>query len=418
MRSLNCTGVQARAKMALVALSVVLGVACSGTSDHHADVAPVWSESEIGLIQSLSLDALPPPPPSPGNAVADQPAARQLGERLFFDPRFSSNGEISCASCHQSALHFTDGKVLGQGVGTSARHTMSAVGAAYSPWQFWDGRRDSLWAQALAPLEDPVEHGGNRMFYVRLFSELPEYREPYATLFGPLPDFSDPAQFPEHASPLGKAEWQAAWQEMTPASRDRVNRVFANMGKAIAAYERTLLPQRTRFDDFARSLGQAGSQEGVILNPAEQRGLRLFISGGRCIECHNGPLFTNNEFHNTGVLPPEGERPDLGRSLGLGQVLADPFNCLGDYSDAAPQQCQELRFVRKGMTLIAAFRAPSLRNAAYTAPYMHKGQIADLAAVLDHYNRAEQAAIGHNEAEPLGLDAAQLRDLEAFLRTL
>ncbi len=150
----------------------------------------------------------------------------------------------------------------------------------------------------------------------------------------------------------------------------------------------------------------------------EVLGLQLFIGEARCTECHNGPLLTNDEFHNTGVLSFPGELPDRGRVDGVREVVADEFNCLGDYSDDPARRCDELRYVRTGAELIGATRTPSLRNVSATGPYMHKGQVETLAEVLDHYNRAPDAMIGHNEAKPLGLSEPQLRRLEAFLRTL
>ena len=147
-------------------------------------------------------------------------------------------------------------------------------------------------------------------------------------------------------------------------------------------------------------------------------GLRLFIGKAGCINCHNGPLLTNNEFHNTGLVNSAGEIPDKGRVEGERLVRADPFNCAGKYSDGKANDCAELRFMRSGTELIGAMRTPSLRNLQSTGPFMHKGQVEHLSQVLDHYNRAPEAMIGHNEAEPLGLNDLELRQLEDFLNTL
>ena len=108
----------------------------------------------------------------------------------------------------------------------------------------------------------------------------------------------------------------------------------------------------------------------------------------------------------------------MGRNKILEQLRADPFNCVGPYSDAAAEQCAEFHFMRTGAELIGAMRTPSLRNLGGTAPFMHKGQIATLREVLEHYNDAPLALIGHNEATALGLSRRQLRQLEAFLLTL
>lgn len=385
-----------------------------------------WTDAELALIRSLQLDALPPLPPDPSNAVADVEAAAHLGHRLFFDTRLSADGSVSCASCHQPDRRFTDGLATAQAIGQSARNTMSLVGAAYSPWYYWDGRKDSQWAQALAPLEDPTEHGANRMRLARLVTQDATYRDLYAQVFGAPPDFAGSARFPTDAAPVAEPHLHAAWRRMRDADRELVNQVFANVGKALAAYQRKLVPGRARFDDYVASLARHeaanddthdASQPGVFTSD-ETAGLRLFIGEARCIECHNGPLFTNNEFHNTGLLPPRGSVPDQGRSRALATLRDDAFNCLGAYSDADAAYCGELTFMRTGPELIGAMRTPSLRNLGGTAPYMHKGQMPDLASVLAHYNAAPLALIGHNEAEPLGLSRRELQQLEAFLLTL
>lgn len=403
----------------LALVGLLLAAAAGWRLSTLAPPAP-WTDAEKDAIRSLWLGSLPPLPADPSNAVADDARAAALGERLFFDSRLSADGDIACASCHQPERRFTDGLRKGRGIGVSGRNTLSLVGSAYSPWQYWDGRRDSQWAQALAPLEDPAEHGFDRMRAARLLADDPHYRRDYEALFGPLPDFSDGARFPPAATPEGGAGLHEAWMGMAKEDRKLVNQAFANLGKAIAAFERLLLPEPARFDRYAAAvLGEDDAAPDRIFSAAEVKGLRLFIGEARCLECHNGPLFTNHEFHNTGILSFPGDLPDRGRSEGLRNVLRDPFNCLGPYSDAGPDDCLELRFVREnGIDLVGAFRTPSLRNLDGTAPYMHKGQLATLDDVLEHYNEAPQAMIGHNDAKPLNLTPRQLRHLKAFLQTL
>ena len=327
---------------------------------------------------------------------------------------------MSCATCHQPERQFTDGLPKGRGVALSARNTRSIIASAYSPWQYWDGRRDSLWAQALSPLEDPAEHGGNRMRYVRFIASDDDYRQRYESLFGALPDFSDRDRFPDDAAPAANSTLNDAWFEMAEEDRRLVNTVFANIGKAIAAYERLILPGRSRFDDYVGAISRGDDTLArELLTDQEVLGLQLYIDEARCTECHNGPLFTNNEFHNTGVLSFPGETPDRGRIDGVRKVKADPFNCLGDYSDDKNRSCAELEYVRTGAELLGATRTPSLRLLASTAPYGHKGQQERLADLLRQYNESPLAMIGHNEAEfPLGLSRRELRWLEAFLGTL
>ena len=356
--------------------------------------APQWTDDEVMMLRSLWLESLPELPADSSNAVADNPDAAAFGRQLFFDPRLSSNGGISCAICHQPVRRFTDGLQKGQGIGTSGRNTPSIVGVAYSPWMYWDGRRDSQWSQALSPLEDVNEHATDRVHVTRLIAEDSSYRAMYESIFGRLPDLS----------------------VVDTAS---VNGIFANIGKAIAAFERTVMPTSSRFDEYVGAVtGDDIPRQGEIFSEDEVWGLRLFIGEANCTQCHNGPLFTNHEFHNTGVISFPGEVPDKGRALGVREVLLQPFNCRGQYSDDPERLCAELEFVRTGVELVGAFKTPSLRNLENTAPFMHKGQIATLAEVLEHYNAAPDAMIGHNEAKPLGLSGRELMQLEAFLGTL
>jgi cytochrome c peroxidase len=198
-----------------------------------------------------------------------------------------------------------------------------------------------------------------------------------------------------------------------------VDSVFSNVGKAIAAFERTVMPTSARFDEYvAAVVNNDATRQEQIFSEDEVWGLRLFIGDANCTQCHNGPLFTNHEFHNTGVISFPGEVPDKGRAGGVREVLQQPFNCRGHYSDDPGRHCAELEFAKTGIELIGAFKTPSLRNLENTAPFMHKGQIATLGEVLEHYNAAPDAMIGHNEAKPLGLSSRELRQLEGFLATL
>ena len=377
-----------------------------------------WTDEEIVTLQNLWIGSLPALLPDPSNVYADNPQAAILGQKIFFDPRFSANNEISCATCHKPELMFTDGLPLSIGVGTMDRKSMTIIGTAYSPWQFWDGRKDSQWAQALAPLESPVEHGGTRMQYAHLIVD--HYQEDYEAIFGPLPDFSDSTRFPTKAGPVDDPNARAAWEGMSATDRDLVTQVFVNMGKAIAAYERLILPAPSRFDHYVEALLK--NDEPMMnsnMSSDEVAGLKLFIGRADCIQCHNGPLFTNNDFHNTGVPTREGLPIDIGRAAGVIKLLDDEFNCLSEWSDAKEQDCSELRFVvSEGEQLQGAFKPSTLRNIAETAPYMHAGQFATLEEVLQHYNHPPISPIGHNELEPLGLTNREIAQIIAFLTTL
>jgi cytochrome c peroxidase len=294
---------------------------------------------------------------------------------------------------------------------------MTVLGTAYSSWLFWDGRKDSQWAQALGPLENAAEHGGNRGMYAHLIAEL--YAAEYEAVFAPLPDLGDEARFPAMAGPVADPAARANWDAMSAADRDAVTQVYVNIGKAIAAFERGLVPGPSRFDRFVEAVLAGNSAGDAALTDDEIAGLRLFIGPAGCTNCHNGPLLTNQGFHNTGVPAVPGGEPDVGRGAGVGLVQADEFNCLSRWSDADQDDCVALRFLRDDAEAFAgAFKPPSLRNVSKTGPYMHAGQIASLIDVLRHYRAAPPAAVGRSELEPLDLTDAQLAQLEAFLRTL
>lgn len=372
-----------------------------------------WSEPQKSQLAELRWnDAAPPPDPS--NRFADDEAAARLGQRFFFDARFSANGNVACATCHLPQKDFQDGLPLGKGVGTTGRRTMPVTGAAHSPWLFWDGRKDSLWSQALGPLESSVEHGGDRVQYYRLVAGA--YREEYERVFGVLPAAN---ALPEHASPAYTDERWDAWTRLAPGDQDAVNRVFANVGKAIAAYERKVAPAASRFDRYVDAvLAGDGVRAAQAMDRDEVAGLRLFLGKASCTQCHNGPRFTNDDFANTGVSD-VGPAADVGRQLGGREVLQDEFNCLGAYSDARPEQCRELKALRAGDEHARhAFKVPSLRNVAARAPYMHAGQLTTLAAVVEHYDRAPRAATGHTELRPLQLTTEERGQLVRFLQAL
>ena len=220
------------------------------------------------------------------------------------------------------------------------------------------------------------------------------YRREYDRVFGKLPELS---------------------------TRDNVTRVFANMGKAIAAFERTITLDTTRFDRYvAAELAGRAHTPADSLTPEEEAGLRLFIGDANCVNCHNGARFTDDHFHNTGVpVSPLVPGVDSGRAVGARQVVADEFNCLSKFSDARPDQCSELRFaVVEGPELLRAYKTPSLRNVTERAPFMHAGQFKSIDEVLAHYNRADKAPFGKSELKRLKLKPRELRKIEAYLRTL
>jgi cytochrome c peroxidase len=404
-------------RLAFLAIAMLLTPAWAAPRDQ-------WSVQEAGTIASMQLKKAGLRPADPSNAYEQRTDAAALGRTLFNDPRLSRNGQVACASCHAADQQFQDGRQFGQGIATGKRRTMPVMGAAHSPFLFWDGRKDSLWSQALGPLEDAAEHGGNRVRYVQLVQA--HYREAYQQVFGALPAFGN---LPRDASPNGTDAERAAWAALPEASREAVNRVFANMGKAIAAYEAKVGYGESRFDRYAAATARGDAQGQLELNAQEVRGLRLFLGKGQCVTCHNGPQLTDHAFHNTGVPPVDPARPDRGRADGLRRLVQDEFNCLGRYSDAKPEQCGELQFLSAGdASQLAAFRTPSLRNVAERAPYMHGGQIATLEQVVQHYASSPKAVLGHSELaregekhadrQAIRLSVSDIQDLAAFLRSL
>ena len=375
-----------------------------------------WTKEERAMLRSLSLASLAPLDPDPSNRVSEDTAAARLGRRLFFDTRLSANGKVACATCHVPQQDFQDGRPLGVGVGTAGRRTMPVAGTAHSPWQFWDGRADSQWSQALGPLESPAEHGGDRVQYAHVIAT--EYRAAYEAVFGPVPDVRG---LPERAGPVPDSARARAWSRIAAVRQEEISRLYANIGKAIAAYERKLEPAPARFDRFvdAELAGRPHTPESAFSDD-ERAGLKLFVGKANCSTCHNGALFTDNHFHNTGVAQSTSGTPnDSGRTTGVRAVLAAEFNCLSRYSDAKPEQCGELQFTATdGPELVRAYKTPSLRNVAARAPFMHAGQLASLSAVLAHYNAASPAPAGKGELKPLHLSATELRQIEAFLNTL
>lgn len=394
---------------AVFSVSLLAGLTSAGIADGVLDVA------ERQTIITMSFGQLGEPPADPSNRYANSRAAAAFGATLFFEPRLSDDGRTSCATCHQQDRQFQDGRPLGRAAGLTDRRTMPLAGAAWSSWQFWDGRADSLWAQGLSPLEDVREHAGNRTAFAHVIAS--HLKDRYERIFGPLPDLTG---LPENAGPLGSDAERAAWDAIPTTRRDEIDRVFANLGKALAAFVASIRHSETRFDRFAKALAKGETPANdATLSDAELTGLKLFIGRANCVTCHSGPRFTDDRFHNTGVPQPPELPDDAGRATGIAKALADPFNCLGRFSDAAPDQCGKLRAVKTDdPTLVAAFKTPSLRGVTSRPPYMHAGQIGSLEAVLDHYSAAPASPSGGSEIKPLALSADEKAALIAFLKTL
>ena len=377
---------------------------------------------------ALGMSPLGAPPADPTNLVGDDPRAARLGQWLFFDPKLSANGAVSCATCHDPAQSFSDGRAVSRGLGEGLRRTPSLWNVAFQETFFWDGRADTLWAQALHPLEDPVEMGGSRVDIARRIAEDSGLATAFESLFGPLPDLADEARFPPGARPTRDEtndDAAEAWAAMSAEDRDEIDRVFAGVGKALAAYERRLVRGDAPFDEFVQGLREGDADKLAALPEAARRGFELFVGRANCRSCHHGPTLQDGAFHDLMLPGADGELPtDAGRFRGRSLVLADTFNAASAHSDERSGAAARRLAAATSSTTgeFAAFKTPSLRNVAERAPFMHRGNFASLADVLRYYSTLEGAVRAHAHAEsvlvPLDLTETETHDLLAFLEAL
>lgn len=407
-----------------VATAAVQGQARHGETagdTRGGGLAVELSEQERRWIDQQS--PLGPPPPSPTNAVADDPAAASLGQLLFFDPGLSVDGAVSCASCHRPERGWSSGEPLTRGARRGRLHVPTLLNVAYQRWFFWDGRADSLWAQALEPLEGEGELAGDRMGLVHRVRRDAALRASYEAAFGPLPDLGDRRRFPPRAKPLREDPdnpLDRAWRAMDPRDRDRVDRIFSDLGKAIEAYERLLVRASSPFDRFAEGLRRNDPEGLAALSPAAQRGLKTFLGRGQCRLCHSGPSFSDGEFHRLRV-PERSSFEDMGRYRGIHRLRRNPFNGAGAYSDAPDSAL--VRFLPEDThETLGQMKTPTLRNVAETAPYMHNGRMAALEDVVRFYSTGiDPAPVVAGQEQiltPLRLTEGEIADLVAFLRSL
>ena len=391
-----------------------------GCSPEPVDTSPpgLWSDAELATLRGMRLPDTWADDPS--NPSASRESVKALGGILFFDPSMSANSAVSCGSCHKPEHHFTDGLPLAQGIGTAQRHTPTIVGSQQGPWFFWDGRADSLWSQALGPLENPAEMGGDRMSIVRYATETHSHW--FEAAWGPAPDLSDRDRFPEHARPAATGEhaWMAReWDRMAPEDQQLVDELFSKVGKSLAAYELGLQPTEAPFDRYVDAVVAGDPAGGGELTEQQVHGLDLFIGKGQCTLCHSGPLFSDRAFHNNGV--PE-TRPgyDPGRRSGAPMVLGSPFNCRGPFSEQ--ERCDELDYLDPSFDdFQAAFKTPTLRYVSETAPYFHNGSHATLEDVVAFYSELPgNPPVGHRELtlKPLNLTDEETDAIVAFLESL
>jgi cytochrome c peroxidase len=329
--------------------------------------------------------------PDATNRASGSAEAAALGERLFFDPRLSPSGKVLCATCHAPFRAWQDGRARAFGLAEVDRNTQSLLNVRYGRWFGWDGAGDSLWAQSVRPILEPREMGGSAAQAAALVRADAELACRYEKVFGAPPPASDLA-------------------------------VLAGVGKALAAFEETLVSGRSPFDDFRDALSSGDIPSMGKYPEAAQRGLRIFVGRGNCSVCHFGPAFTNGEFHDTGVPFFIRGGVDPGRFGGIRKLRANPLNLLGAHNDdASGVSAVKTRQLAEEHRNFGEFKVPSLRNVAQTGPYMHNGSLATLADVVRHYSELDLERLhvdGEHLLKPLHLTPAESADLVAFLESL
>jgi cytochrome c peroxidase len=321
-----------------------------------------------------------------GNRVDGKPAAVELGRRLFADRRLSASGAMSCATCHDPKRAFQDGRRFTR----HGRNTPSLLDAGMQRWFGWDGATDSLWAASLQPLTALDELAATPSHAAALLRRDAALRVRYRSVFG-----------------------EAAANGL----------LLVNLAKALAAYQATLVSPRTRFDEFRDAMARGDAAAASRYPKAAQRGLKIFVGSGRCFFCHTGPAFTNGEFADVGRPFFTAAGADPGRWGGLQQLQASPYNRLGSFSDAGPEDARALgtRHVVMEPRHYGEFKVPGLRGLNASAPYFHDGSAATIEDVVRHYSELDESRLhgdGTRLLQALKLAPQQQADLSAFLKTL
>jgi cytochrome c peroxidase len=442
----------ARSDHAIVWLACALG-ACepgAGPIDASADAAlddpdPVFSAEERETLATLRYDSAPPPA-DPSNRFADDASARLFGQRLFFDRAFSGRlidgdndggpstlgrmgeaGRVSCADCHLPSSHFVDTRSPHRQISLAAQWTMrrtpTLLETAFVSFFNWDGRRDSLWSQAIGVMESEREFNSGRLFVAQQIYRL--HREEYESIFGPFEAALDDPRFGAltaeevgcqnaraemcRGKPGDGAEYDALGEE----DRAIVTRVVVNAAKALDAYMRQLRCGESRFDAWLDG-------DELALSRAEQRGAALFAGRAGCVECHSGPRLTDGRFHNVGLQPQIVatvfvDQDDRGAGEAIPLMIADELNTRGPYSDGERAPAPEISPALEG-----AFRTPTLRCIADQPSFMHTAHWPTLRHVVSFFDRGgdRYGYPGTNELRALGLSERERADLTAFLGSL
>jgi cytochrome c peroxidase len=374
-----------------------VGAACAlvpwiSSADESVTAKPFFTDSEIKII--LSHGPWPAPAPSdPTNRVSGKSDAIEFGTRLFFDQRLSGSGKKACASCHVPERNWTDNLSRGAGVAEVDRNTPTLMNLRGQRWYGWDGAADSLWSQSLRPIVDTRELAATPRHVAQLVRNDEQLSCRYRRAFGAPPSATDDEA------------------------------VFVDVGKALAAFQETLLSGRTPFDQFRDALARGEPGSSFVYPEPTQRGLKIFIGKGGCTSCHSGPNFTNGEFFNTGLsrFAPLGQ-PDPGRRAGIRQLLESRFNLLGPFNDdATGASAAHTRQVFIAQGSFGEFKVPSLRNLILTAPYGRDGSVDTIAEVVRHYSGLDPVRLHAKDgrpASPLNLSPREQTDLVVFLESL
>ena len=371
-------------------ISSCLAALCIAAATAHADVLD-FSDAERRQISRHG-----PWPvawsPDPSNRVSGQRAAIEFGRELFFEPQLSGPGTVQCSTCHLEIRAWQDGRATGAALGVVDRNTPSILDVRLRRWFGWDGANDSLWSQSARPLLDPREMDASAAHVARLLRTDPELRHSYQKTFGATPGTDDEA-------------------------------LLVDVGKALAAFQETLVSSRSPFDDFRDALARNDGSAAARYPLAAQRGLRIFIGRGNCSLCHFGANFTNNEFADVGIpFFIASGKVDPGRHGGIAKLKESRYNLLGPYNDdPARRTATGTRYVETQHRNFGEFRVPSLRNVARTAPYMHNGRLATLRDVVKHYSEIDVDRLhadGERILKPLHLNEREVDDLVAFLESL
>lgn len=342
----------------------------------------------LSLAQPLGLPPVPVPADNP-----QTPEKIALGDKLFNDKRFSSTGEVSCATCHDPKKAFTDSPlVTSEGINklTGTRNAPTVINSAYYTLFFWDGRSPDMEDQAQHPIVNPVEMGlANHDPVLKIVRSDPDYVAAFKKVFG-------------------KQGTQVTMKEVQ---------------QAIASFERTIVSGDSPFDQW-----YFGKRQDAISDQAK-RGFDVFMNKGRCVSCHtieqDHALFTDNRFHNVGVGVNR-IQADIG-TLAPAFLKAKAAGTDVDKAVLTNPKASELgRFaVTDTLDEIGSFKTSTLRNVSVTAPFMHDGSLATLRDVVEHYNNGgvTKKTDPVNDflsggIRPLELTDDEVTDLVAFLETL